>query len=69
MTRPYSEDLRDRALARFEASKAIRSIGAALQISPSYVWKWRRLKAETGWLKHGEIGGQKKQRLSDEVAD
>jgi hypothetical protein len=34
MTRPYSEDLRERALARFEAGETIRSIGQALGISP-----------------------------------
>lgn len=69
MTRPYSEDLRERALARFDAGESIRSIGAALKISPSCVSKWRRLKAQTGSLDHGKIGGHKKPRLSGEVAD
>ena len=31
MTRPYSQDLRERALARYEAGETIRSIGAALR--------------------------------------
>lgn len=69
MTRPYSEDLRERALARFDAGESIRSIGAALKISPSCVSKWRKLKAQTGSLGHGKIGGHKKPRLSGEVAD
>lgn len=69
MTRPYSADLRERALARFEAGETIRSIGAGLKISPSCVSKWRKLKAETGSLDHGKIGGHKKPRLSGEVAD
>lgn len=69
MTRPYSEDLRERALARFEAGESIRSIGAALKISPSCVSKWRKLKTQTGSLHHGKIGGHKKPRLSGEVAD
>lgn len=68
MTRPYSEDLRERALSRFEAGETIRSIGAALQISPSCVSKWRKLKAETGSLGHGKIGGHKKPHLSGETA-
>jgi transposase-like protein len=59
MTRPYSEDLRERALARFEAGETIRSIGQALGISPSCVSKWRRLKRETGSLLPGQIGGHK----------
>ena len=69
MTRPYSEDLRERALARFEAGETIRSIGAALKISPSCVSKWRKLKAQTGSLEHGKIGGHKKPRLSGEAAE
>lgn len=69
MTRPYSEDLRERALARFDAGETIRSIGAALRISPSCVSKWRKLKAETGSLGHGKIGGHKKRVLAGETAD
>jgi transposase len=46
MTRPYSEDIRERALARAEAGETVRSIGEALQISPSCVTKWKNLKRE-----------------------
>ena len=60
MTRPYSEDLRERALARYEAGETIRAIGKALAISPSCISKWRKLKQETGALKPGQIGGHKK---------
>ncbi|MBL8571972.1 MAG: hypothetical protein JNK84_23095 [Phreatobacter sp.] len=62
-------DLRERALARFEAGETIRSIGAALKISPSCVSKWRKLKTRTGSFDHGKIGGHKRPRLSGEVAD
>jgi hypothetical protein len=48
MTRPYSEDLRERALARFEAGETIRTIGVALGISPSCVSKWAKRKREDG---------------------
>ena len=68
MTRPYSEDLRERALARFEAGETIRSIGEALGISPSCVSKWRRRKRETGSLSPGQIGGHKPRVLSGELA-
>ena len=57
MTRPYPEELRERALEGFEAGETIRSIGRALRISPSCVSKWRLLKRETGSLSHGKIGG------------
>jgi transposase len=69
MTRPYSLDLRERALARFEAGDPIRSIGAALKISPSCVSKWARLKRETGGLKHLPIGGREPRTLSGEIAE
>ena len=68
MTRPYSEDLRERALLRADAGETIREIAAALQISPSCVSKWRKLRADTGALTPGQVGGHKKRTLSDERA-
>jgi transposase len=64
MTRPYSQDLRERALARYEAGASIRSIGAALAISPSCALKWHKLKRETGSLAPSWISGHKKPVLS-----
>ncbi len=69
MTRPYSDDLRERALARFEAGETIRSIGETLGISASCVSKWRRRKSETGSLAPGQIGGHKPRVLSGAGAD
>jgi hypothetical protein len=60
MTRPYSEDIRERALARADAGETVRSIAEALQISPSCVTKWKNLRRETGGLSPGKIGGHKK---------
>jgi putative transposase len=68
MTRPYPEELRERALERFEAGETIRSIGRALRISPSCVSKWSVLKRETGSLSPGKIGGHKPRVLSGELA-
>jgi putative transposase len=68
MTRPYSEDLRERALARFEAGETIRAIGVALGISPSCVSKWAKRKRETGSLAPGQVGGHKPRTLSGEIA-
>ena len=48
--RPYSEDLRERAVQRAEAGETIREIAAALRISPSCVSKWRKRQRETGSL-------------------
>ena len=69
MTRPYSEDLRELALARADAGETVRSIAEALQISPSCVTKWKNLKRETGSLSPGKIGGHKKPVLSGANAD
>ena len=69
MTRPYSEDLRQRALARADAGETIREVGAALRVSPSCVSKWRKLRRDTGELTPGQIGGDKKRALSGERAD
>ena len=69
MTRPYSEDLRERAVARHEAGETTRSIAVTLQISPSCVSKWMKLKRETGSLAPGQIGGHKTPTLSGERAE
>jgi putative transposase len=69
MTQPYSEDLRERAVARFEAGETIRSIGEVLGISASCVSKWRRRKSETGSLAPGQIGGHKPRVLSGADAE
>jgi transposase len=68
MTRPYSEDLRERALARADAGETIRQIAIVLGISPSCVSKWRKLRRETGKLTPGQVGGHKKRTLSGERA-
>ena len=64
MTRPYSEDIRERALARADAGETVRSIAEELQISPSCVTKWKNLRRETGGISPGKIGGHKKRVLS-----
>jgi putative transposase len=62
--RPYSENLRERAVQRAEADEPIRSIAAALRISPSCVSEWRKRQRETGALTPGQMGGHKPRTLS-----
>ena len=69
MTRPYSEDLRERALARADAGETVRSIAQALDISPSCISKWKKLRQQTGGVTPGKIGGHKKKILSDAHAE
>lgn len=68
MTRPYSLDLRERAVARVEAGETIREVGEELGVSPSCVAKWTKRKRETGSLKPGKMGGHRKRTLSGETA-
>lgn len=67
--RPYSEDLRERAVRRAEAGETIRQIAAALRISPSCVSKWRKRQRETGSLAPDKIGGHKPRVLTGGNAD
>jgi hypothetical protein len=45
MARPHSMDLRERAIARFQASKMVRAVAHALSIGPPCVIKWSRFRA------------------------
>lgn len=67
--RPYSDDLRERAMARAEAGETIREIAVALCISPSCVSKWRKRLRETGAVSPGQVGGHKPRVLAGETAD
>lgn len=69
MTHPYSDDLRERAVARAAAGEPIRAIAAALQISPSCIPKWSRRVRETGSVSPGQIGGHKPRTLSGAIAE
>ena len=69
MTRPYSEDLRERALLRSDAGDTDRMIAEALSISPSCLSKWRKLRRETGALQPGKMNGHKKPTLSGAIAE
>ena len=69
MARPYSEDLRERALARSDAGETDRSIAEALKIAPSCLSKWRKRRRETGGLLPGQMNGHKKRTLSGEIAE
>ena len=67
--RPYSEDLRERAVQRAEAGETIREIATALRISPSCVSKWRKRQRETGSLAPDQVGGHKPRTLTGEHAE
>lgn len=64
MTRPYSMDLRDRAVARVLAGESVRSVALTLCISASSVVRWSQRHRATGSALPGKIGGHKPRVLS-----
>ena len=48
MTRPYSMDLRERAVARVSAGESVRSVAAKLSVSASSVVRWSQRQRRTG---------------------
>lgn len=59
MTRPYSMDLRERAVARVLAGESVRSVASILSISAATVVRWSRRHRATGSAAPGKIGGHK----------
>lgn len=59
MTRAYSMDLRERAIARVLAGESVRSVAAALSISAASVVRWSQRQRRTGSAAPGKIGGHR----------
>ena len=59
MTRPYSMDLRDRAIARVLAGESVRTVALALSISAATVVRWSQRYRATGNAAPGKMGGHK----------
>src|SRR5207253_6809717 len=69
MARPYSMDLRARAIARVQAGESVRVAARALSISPSSVVKWSQRFRATGSSVAGKMGGHRPRLLAGEHAD
>jgi transposase len=59
MTRPYSMDLRDRAVARVLSGESVRSVAAKLSISAATVVRWSQKYRASGSAAPGKVGGHK----------
>jgi transposase len=59
MTRPYSGDLRQRAVARVEAGQSVRAVAEALDIGVATVVRWSQRYRATGAVEPGKIGGHR----------
>lgn len=60
MTRPYSMDLRERAVARVEAGESVRLVAAKLSVSAASVVRWSQRQRRTGSAAPGKIGGHRR---------
>ena len=59
MTKPYSVDLRERAVARVAAGETVRSVAAVLSVSASSVVKWAQRMRRSGSVVPGKMGGHR----------
>jgi transposase len=69
MTRPYSKDLRERAIARVVAGESVRTVAAALSISAATVVRWSQRYRASGSPAPGKVGGHKPRLLAGELRD
>ncbi len=68
MAKPYSMDLRERALARVQAGESVRSVAAVLSISASSVVKWSQRFRATGSVAPGQMGGHRPRVIAGDQA-
>lgn len=69
MTKPYSLDLREKAIARIEAGDSRRAVARAFGVSPSAVIKWAQRLRDTGSAAPAKIGGHVPQKIRGSHAD
>lgn len=60
MTKPYSIDLRERAVGAMIAGETARVVAARFKVATSSVIKWHKLYRETGSVEPGKVGGHRK---------
>ena len=63
MTRPLSNDLRERVVAAVTAGESCRSVAARFSVSVSSVVKWSQRHRMTGSVAPGKVGGHRKPLL------
>lgn len=63
MTRPYSDDLRERVVAAMQSGASCRSVAARFGVAPSSVVKWTQRLAQTGSVSPAQMGGYRRPLL------
>lgn len=60
MTRPLSNDLRERVIAALGSGESCRAVAARFGVAVSSVVKWSLRHRATGSVKPGKVGGHRK---------
>jgi transposase len=60
MTKPYSDDLRERVVAALQGGESCRSVAARFKVAASSAVKWSQRAARTGSVSPGKMGGHRK---------
>ena len=63
MTRPYSNDLRERAISALQAGESCRAVAKRFGVAVSSVVKWHQRYRATGSVGPGKIGGHRRRLL------
>jgi transposase len=63
MTKPYSDDLRERVVAAMQSGGSCRSVAARFGVAPSSVVKWTPRAAQTGSVSSAQMGGYRRPLL------
>lgn len=67
MGKPYSDDLRDRAVAAMARGRSCRDVGAAFGIAPSTAGNWYRQYRRTNSYAALAMGGDRRSKLMEEA--
>ena len=65
MTRPYSNDLRERVVAAVEAGDSCRVVAARFGVAVSTVVKWSQRFRRTGSVAPDKVGGHRRRVLGE----
>ena len=60
MTRPYSNDLRERVVSAVSGDESCRAVAARFGVSVSTVVKWSQRYRRTGSVAPGKVGGHRR---------
>ena len=64
MARPYSMDLRQRAMARLAAGETSQAVAETLRVAASSVIKWAQRQRATGSVEPGRMGGHRRPKIT-----